>query len=223
VRRAGLAFVVVLLAGCGSDGEPRLTVSAASSLKPALTAHAEEFDGAEVRLSFAGSDQLAAQIRAGARPDVFASADESIPAALHRDGLVERPLRFATNELVVAVRRDAEQRRFGDLARPGTKIAAGSRSVPVGRYAREALARHPEVAENIVSEEPDVSAVVGRVRSGAVDAGFVYASDVRATPELRAIALPVDLEIHYSAAVVRGGDHPAEARRFVRSLRGLDL
>ena len=223
MRRALAVSAAVLAlapAGCGGSDEPRLTVSAASSLKASFTGYAGEFEGAEVRLSFAGSDQLAAQIRAGARPDVYAAANAELPEALHRDGLVERPLRFATNRLVVAVRKDGDVQNFGDLARPGVRIAAGSPSVPIGRYAREALARFPRVRANIVSEEPDVSAVVGRVRSGAVDAGFVYASDLRAVPELRGIDPPVQVPIAYVAAVVRGTDHPAEARRFVEGLRG---
>jgi len=60
------ALSLLVLAGCGG-GSDRLTVSAAASLKKALTAY-----DAKARYSFAGSDELAAQIRKGARPDVFA-------------------------------------------------------------------------------------------------------------------------------------------------------
>jgi molybdate transport system substrate-binding protein len=198
-------------------------VSAASSLKTALTEHAETFDGAEVRLSFGGSDQLAAQIRAGARPDVFAAANTELPRKLHAEGLVETPVRFASNRLVVAVRADSRVKTVGALAEPGTKIAVGSPSVPVGSYTRGALRRlDPRVADNVASEEPDVSSIVARVRAGAVDAGFAYATDVRAVKELRAIELPFRTRVEYAAAVVRGTDHPEEARAFVRGLRGAE-
>ena len=219
---APLALVALALAGCGGeDSDPRLTVSAASSLKTAFTDIGEGQDRATVRLSFGGSDQLAAQIRAGARPDVFAAADGALPAALHREGLVERPVHFARNRLVVAVPSDGDIERFEDLARPGMRIAAGSASVPVGAYARRALddlPRGDRIRANLASDEPDVAAVIGRVRGGAVDAGFVYATDVRAAKELRAIELPKRVEAAYAAAVVRGGDHEEEARRFVRGL-----
>jgi molybdate transport system substrate-binding protein len=208
-------------AGCGGGDEPRLTVSAASSLKTAFTEHAETFDGAKVRLSFGGSDQLAAQIRAGARPDVFAAANTELPRQLHAEGLVEAPVRFASNRLVVAVRDDGGVRAVAELAEPGTKIAVGSPSVPVGSYTRGALRRlDPGVAANVASEEPDVSSIVARVRAGAVDAGFVYATDVRPLEELRAIELPFRTRVEYAAAVVRGTKNTREARRFVRGLRG---
>src|SRR2546423_14181215 len=86
MRRAALLLCLVLAAGCGGGGSDDLKVSAASSLKPPFT----ELGGAE--FSFAGSDQLAAQIRAGAKPDVFAAANTKLPDALYADGLVEKPV-----------------------------------------------------------------------------------------------------------------------------------
>jgi molybdate transport system substrate-binding protein len=215
----------VALASCGGGGDgPRLTVSAASSLNAPFTDYGRGFDGAEVRLSFAGSDQLAAQIRGGARPDVFAAASDVLMRRLAQDRLVERPVEFAYNRLVVAAPRNGEVKRFADLARPGTRIAVGSRSVPVGAYAREALERLPprlraHVEANVESEEPDATTVVGRVRAGAVDAAFAYRSDVRAVSELREVAIPVQVRPAYAAAVVRGTSHAAEARAFVLGLR----
>src|SRR6478672_1262615 len=88
-RPVGLVLAgAVLLAGCGGgSGQPTLTVLGASSLTEALGKYGESFQGVKVRSSFAGSDQLAAQIRQGAKADVFASADTGYPAELHRDGL----------------------------------------------------------------------------------------------------------------------------------------
>src|SRR5439155_14649472 len=83
--------------------KPRLRVSAAASLKSAFTAYAAGFSQARTSMSFAASDQLAAQIRAGARPDVFAAANAKLPDALFADGLVRRPVAFARNRLVIAV------------------------------------------------------------------------------------------------------------------------
>ena len=58
---------------------------------------------ARARYSFAGSIDLALQIRQGAPADVFASASPSYTQDLFRRGLVERPRTFAKNRLVLIV------------------------------------------------------------------------------------------------------------------------
>src|SRR6476469_11090818 len=78
-----------------------ISVSAASSLKTALTAYGGDFSNAVARFSFAGSDELAAQIEQGVKPDVFASANTKLPDALFDQDLVEKPTVFAGNRLVL--------------------------------------------------------------------------------------------------------------------------
>jgi molybdate transport system substrate-binding protein len=206
-RLAAIAALVALVAGCG--GDERITVSAASSLKPALTTYGEDFEGA--RFSFAGSDQLAAQIRAGARPDVFVAASAVLMQDLFEERLVEEPVTVAYNRLVVAVEEDSDIRSLEQLGDDGVKVAIGTRSVPIGSYARAGLRQLPaglraRIEDNIASEEPDASALVGRVHSGAVDAAIVYRTDVLAVPELRAVDMAVPVRPAYAAAVVRGRD-----------------
>jgi molybdate transport system substrate-binding protein len=219
--------LAVLLAGCGSSAKPTLTVSAATSLKSAFTAYGRDFRDATVRSSFAGSDELAAQIRQGVRPDVFASANTKLPDALYKQGLVEKPVVFAANRLVLAVPASgAKVRRLADLAQPGTTIAMGSASVPVGAYTRKVLAKLPAgqaraILANVRSNEPDVGGVVGKITQGAVDAGFVYVTDVRAADgRLRAIELPASLQprVAYGVAVVKGSRHREQAQAFVDGL-----
>jgi molybdate transport system substrate-binding protein len=226
-RAAALALVSVLLAGCGGDDKgggsnDQLTVSAASSLKEALPNYEPK-----ARYSFAGSDVLAAQIKAGARPDVFAAANTALPDDLFKAGLVEKPVVFAGNRLVIATPASSGKvKSIGDLAKAGVTIAAGSPSVPIGSYAREVIGRLPpaqakRIVANIRSNEPDVAGVVGKLTQGAVDAGFVYATDVQAAGgKLSAIQLPAKLEprVAYAAAVVKGTDHSDEAAKFVQGL-----
>ena len=100
MRRALLctfAVIAVIAAGCGSDDSTstsdlgdvgdQLVVSAASSLEPAFTDYAEAA-GFDAKQSFAGSDDLAAQIRQGVTPDVYAAANTSLPDDLYKDDLV---------------------------------------------------------------------------------------------------------------------------------------
>jgi molybdate transport system substrate-binding protein len=235
MRRLALVCLAVVLPACGGGsgggGQPTLTVSAATSLKSALTAYGDHFPGAKVRASFAGSDELAAQIRQGVKPDVFASANTTLPDQLYTEGLVEKPRVFAANRLVLAVPASgAKVRGIGDLGRPGTTIAMGSPSVPIGSYARKVLAKLPAsqskaILANVRSNEPDVGGVVGKIAQGAVDAGFVYVTDVKAADgKLRAIALPDDLQpqVSYGVAVVKGAKHPEQAKAFVDGLMSGD-
>lgn len=230
----GLAALALAGPSCGqgeggTEGGARLTVSAAASLSEAFEALARDYPAADLRFSFAGSDELAAQIRQGVKPDVFASANTKLPEALSRERLVERPVVFATNALVLAIPAEgAEVGSLSDLERRGVKLAVGSESVPVGEYTREVLsrlgtARSKAILANVRSEEPDVKGVVGKVAQGAVDAGFVYRSDVEAAGgRLRALDLPTELrpEVSYGVAVVGGAEQPVAARAFVRSLVG---
>src|SRR3954463_16335799 len=121
--RPFVLLLALIVAGCGSgSGQEPLVVSAASSLKGAFTA----YGGA--RFSFAGSDELAAQIRQGVKPDVFASANTKLPDALYKEGLVEKPTVFAGNRLVLAVPAGSRIRSIADAARPGVTVAIGSAS-----------------------------------------------------------------------------------------------
>jgi molybdate transport system substrate-binding protein len=232
----GLAALAAMLAlaagGCGDEdaegGEagPRLVVSAASSMSEALTACSREFAGATVRLSFAGSDELAAQIRRGLKPDVYAAANTKLPEELHREGLLRAPVEFATNELVLAVPRGSDIGSIDDLTQAGMAIAIGSESVPIGAYTRETLAKLPPrqeqaILDNVRSNEPDVKGIVGKLLLGAADAGFVYVTDVNAANgELQAIELPQRLEpdVTYGAGVVGAAEQPEAARSFVDGL-----
>lgn len=213
----------------GSDGGKRspLTVSAAASLKRAFTQYGEQLAGPSPRFSFAGSDALAAQIKQGVKPDVFAAAEAGLAERLHAEGEVEKPVVFARNRLVLAV--PAEEPKVGslaDLERPGTSLAIGAPTVPVGSYTRKLLARLPPaqrraILANVRSEEPDVAGIAGKLTQGAVAAGFLYISDVRAASGgLRAIELPAGLQppVAYAAAVVKGSRQPDEARAFIAGL-----
>ncbi len=201
-------------------------MSAASSLIGAFETYAEQ-TSSEDRFEFAGSDDLAAQIRQGATPDVYAAANTELPEALHEEGLVEKPTVFATNTLVIGVPAEASTiDSIEDLGRPGVDLVIGSEGAPFGAYAREALDRLPPserdaVLANVRSEEPDVKAAVGKIAQSAADAGFVYASDAAAASgELDAVRLPRELQptVEYGIAVVDGADNPDGAREFVDGL-----
>jgi molybdate transport system substrate-binding protein len=214
-------------AGAGAGGRPTLTVFAAASLQRAFGRYAQRFGPANVRYSFAGSDTLGAQVEQGLRPDVFASADVALPERLYREGLVERPRVFAANRLVLAA--PSGSRKVTSLVsveRRGLTLAIGEQGVPIGAYARKLLARlsagqRAAILADARDQEQDVSGIVGKLLEGAVDAGFLYATDVAAVGgRLKAIELPAGLRpnVAYAVAIVKGTPHPAQARAFIAGL-----
>ena len=134
---------------------------------------------------------------------------------------------FAGNRLVLAVpAEDAKVASIEDLADDGVKIAIGAEDVPVGSYTRTVLEKLPAaqseaILANVRSEEPDVAGITGKLTQGAVDAGFLYISDVSATDgRLEAIELPDELQpsVAYGVAVVKGAKQPEQARAFIGGL-----
>jgi molybdate transport system substrate-binding protein len=244
---AVLSVGALAFAGCGSSSsssssasasgtassattntaKPDLTVSAAASLKAAFTKYGQQFSQASPRFSFAGSDTLAAQIEQGVKPDVFASANLTLPKMLYAKGLVSKPVTFAANKLVLAVPASSSKvKNLGDVEKPGATLAIGSATVPIGAYTRKVLAKlgpglSAKVLANVRSDEPDVTGIVGKLTEGAVDAGFTYVTDVQATKgKLKAIALPANLQpvVAYGVAIVKGSTHPTQAQEFITGL-----
>jgi molybdate transport system substrate-binding protein len=217
LRAAAIVLLVSSLAACGG-GDDRLTVFAAASLADVLP----QIDG-DSRYSFGGSDELAAQIRQGAPADVYASASPKYTTELHAAGLAGTPRVFATNRLVVIVRRGYEGELFS-LARPGVKVVIAAEGVPAGDYAREALiSLHMEdLLGNVVSEEDDVKGVASKVALGEADAGFVYATDAKPVAgKVRVVELPAAAQprIEYAVAIVHESER---AKEFVDRLLGQD-
>jgi molybdate transport system substrate-binding protein len=218
-----LLFVVIAalaLPAAVSGGTP-ITVFAAASLTDALP----RIDQAP-RYSFAGSDQLALQIRQGAPADVFAAASPKYTQLLYRDGFVLRPVAFATNKLIVLVPRSnpAGIKSVYDLRRPGVKVVIGDRAVPIGTYTRQvldSLGITADVTKNVVSEETDVKGIVAKVALGEADAGFVYRTDAKSvSSRTRVIALPswAQPAIRYELAVVKASSHRAAAKAFIKKV-----
>jgi molybdate transport system substrate-binding protein len=214
VRRLAVALALLLTAACGASGTDGVTVAAAASLTEAF----EALGGAT--FSFAGSQQLVAQVEAGAPVDVVATADPEAMDRLARAGLVDPPATFARNRLAIAVATGNPQRIVGlvDLGRSGLKVVLADPAVPAGRYARQALDR-AGVAVRPASLELDVKAVARKVAAGEADAGIVYASDVAGAGRVD-IPDAANVVATYPVAVVRATAHRAGADAFVDRLLG---
>jgi molybdate transport system substrate-binding protein len=137
------------------------------------------------KYTFGGSGALQTQIQQGAPADVFAAASPKQPAALYAKGLVDKPVEFATNTLVLIVPKGnpAHITSVSDITKPGVKLVICSATVPCGDYARTAfknLGITTAAMKNVVSQTTDVTQTVADVATGQADAGFVYITDAKA-------------------------------------------
>lgn len=223
VYRALLAGLCALapLSSAAQSQSP-VTVFAAISMKEALEAAAARYrdlTGQPVVHALASSSVLARQIDAGARADLFVSANSdwmdwladrrAVDAASRRD--------IAGNRLVVA-RRDGVSAGTPAEALAGSgRVAMGDPShVPAGIYARRALEQSglwPNVSQRAVFGE-NVRVALTIVERGEVEAAIVYRSDMRAVPGLSA-AHVFDPASHgaivYPAALTLGASEAARA------------
>jgi molybdate transport system substrate-binding protein len=243
LRGALPLLIAPALWGQSPDSEPStLTVYAAASLTDGFSELGHQLEreqpGLTVRFNFAGSQQLAVQLEAGARADVFASADQRWMDYVKQKKLVsgDTPV-FARNRLIVIVPRANPARIAGlqDLARSGTKVVIAAEAVPVGKYTRDALhnlaaapgypARYDQrVLANVVSQEENVKGVIAKVQLGEADAGLVYRSDMNPAVgrHVRVFEIPESYNVigSYPIAVLRSASNPEAARRFLALVLG---
>lgn len=225
------SLVLLLFAFPATAAE--LTVSAASSLTESFREIAAAYEkanpGTGVDLNFAASGVLLQQIARGAPVDVFASADQATMEQALQRGLVVPATNqvFAVNSLWVVVPPQARQKPASLAAlatSPVKRVAIGNPdSVPVGRYARQALQQAglwSAVQAKMISTQ-NVRQSLDYVARGEVEAGFVYATDAQAMSDRvqRAFQVPVPGGISYPVAMVKTTRDPQQAQGFIAFVR----
>ncbi len=182
-------------------------VLAAASLQESLNAAADAWAARghpRPVLSLAASSALARQIEAGAPADMFISADEEWMDHVAARGFVREDSRvdLLTNTLVlVAPAASSVKLRIATgfpLAQAlgagstGGRLATGNvDSVPVGRYAKQALTRlrvWPRVADRIAGTD-SVRSALALVARGEAPLGIVYGTDAKAEPKVRVVGI----------------------------------
>jgi len=258
-----IALIGAMLAACGrssssaGDGSPTsaagatapaglsgsITVYAASSLTDVFYREAAAFrqahPGTRVNFNFAGSPTLVTQLDQGAPADVLATADEKNMKTASDKSLVGAVKIFARNRLVIAVPKSNPGgiQSPKDLAKAHLNLVLAQQGVPVGDYARQALAKmeadasygpgfSDAVLKNLVSEEANVKAVVSKVQLGEADAGIVYKTDVTAAiaKDVETIDLPDEFNViaSYPIAVTAKAGQPDLAAAFVAFVLSAD-
>jgi molybdate transport system substrate-binding protein len=224
VSSVGLAVSVAPAPEPGS-----LLVFAAASLTESLKALGTQFTaggGPKVEFSFAGSNDLARQISAGAPADVFFSADAAKMDQVEKAGLVKSADRvdLLSNVLVVVVPSSstAAVKTPQDLAALPRIVLADPAAVPAGVYAKqwlEGLGLWAQIQPKVVPTL-DVRAALAAVESEAAPAGIVYRTDAAIAKTAR-VAFEVTLgpKITYVVAPLANSKNGAAAEAFVEFLQ----
>lgn len=211
-----------------------LQIYAAASLRDGLETLApaiEQATGTRLVLNLGASSDLARQILAADRADLFFSADEMWMDRVAASGLVDATSRCSplSNRLVVVVPLGSVLaiRSAADLASPAIErlSLADPEAVPAGKYAKAWLAASgiwSAVAGRVVPAL-DARAALVAVESGAIDAGVVYRSDAALSRRVR-VAFEVPLgespRISYAVAAMAARPRLAAARAVAAWLCG---
>jgi molybdate transport system substrate-binding protein len=221
-------LIVVLglaLASCNAQTRQEVLVSAAASLTDVFAqievAFEETNPGLDVVLNLGGSSSLREQILAGAPADVFASADVENMLAVVDAGLIAGdPVVFAGNRMHIAVPRGnpAGVSGLASFGEEGLVIGLCAEAVPCGDAARLVL-EAAGVVPAVDTNEPNVRALLTKIETGELDAGIVYATDVRVA-EVDGIDIPdaVNVRTEYPVAVLSDAANGQGAERFVEFL-----
>jgi len=230
MKRALITFALAALLALPAAAQAgSVTVSGAASLTAAFTEMKQAFEkarpGATVNTNFAASGPLLSQIEAGAPVDVFASADQETMDRAQAKNLIDPASRrnFVSNALVLCKPKGgkAAVTSLASLADKGVeRVGMGNpETVPVGRYAREALTT-AGLWEKLTSKlvfGDSVKQVQDYISRGEVDAGFIFATDaISGAAKIDVVAeIPTTTKVSYPLALVARSKDNADAKAFI--------
>ncbi|MBQ9493055.1 MAG: molybdate ABC transporter substrate-binding protein [Oscillibacter sp.] len=210
-----------------------LSVLADSSLSDVLPDIMERYresnPGVRLRVQFAPSGALAAQIREGAPCDLFLSASPEAMSGLDDSGYLLQDSRvdLLENRLVLAVPEGNPRgiRNFTHMAalirQNGALFAAANAGDTLGAYTQtlfESCSLNKAELSQSVTYAPDAKETVTRVRSLMADGGIVYRTDA----DMLSVVDTADEKALYSVAVLSGSQRPLAAAGLAEYLSGAE-
>ncbi|MCU1458789.1 MAG: molybdenum transporter, periplasmic molybdate-binding protein [Actinomycetia bacterium] len=201
-----------------------VTVSAAASLTEAFGKIGADFHtanpNATITFNVGSSGALELQIESGAPADTFASADQANMTKLQAKNLVDPPVVFARNRLVIVTKpgNPKQVKTLADLANVGVVSLCGL-TVPCGKYAAQILqTAGVTIPETKVTRGIDVKGTLQAVASGDADAAIVYVTDAKSAGAMVAtVTIPAaqNAIAVYPIATVKASGNAAVSDAFI--------
>ncbi|QBY02489.1 molybdate ABC transporter substrate-binding protein [Rhodophyticola sp. CCM32] len=219
-----LLALSILACATGKTRAEDILIFAAASLREPLEELRENWTGAPLAISYAGSSVLARQIEAGAPVDLFLSANTDWVAYLDNQGLIDNRYQqvLLSNRLVLAGPAPAMS-QAEDFAAALTALHRDARiatglleAVPAGIYARQSLETAgllQTFLPRIVQTE-NVRIALTLSARGEVARAIVYRTDALSDPDVSIeVLIPSNMHdpIRYPIAIPASSTHP-EAR-----------
>ncbi len=252
---AVLLCCALLLAGCGTAAKPgaetppateatqaptaaqepvTILIAAAASLQYSfkeelIPMFVEKYPHITVEGTYDSSGKLLTQINEGLAADVFMSASMKEMNALKDENKVETDTiaELLENRIVLIVPADSttDIAAFQDIGKADAIALGDPESVPVGRYAKEALTSLGvyETIQPKVSQGTNVTEVLNWVAEGSADVGIVYATDAATTDKVKVVAEApagsLASKVIYPVGVLSRSEEQEAARLFVDFLK----
>ncbi len=188
----------------------------------------EKREGVEVSRVYNGCGILVGQMRAGASPDAYFSCDNSF---MERVGDLFHPSsKIAENRLVLIATKSNSKRieNVNDLVIPGLRVGlAHPEKSALGHLTLQLLdelkiTEPLKTSGNWKQDAPQGDFLVNSLRTGALDAAIVYASNAQPFAESELAIIRIE---HPSAvaiqpyAIARTSQYPATMRRLLQAIR----
>lgn len=213
-----ITFFMLMIStfGFADQNNKYLMIYAPASLRDALDEliilYKKKYPTKVIKPVYMGTSQLALQIKNGANPDIFISANSEWMDYLESKQLIIKKYRinYLYNSLVGITKKENNQLRKTKDIKVFKKILlttksrvslAMTMSVPAGIYTKnylENIGIWKDIKDKIV-ESPNVRAAMNFVSRGDLDLGIVYFSDAISENKIKIIYF---LEEHYHANIV---------------------
>lgn len=237
-----IAALLLVIAGGGyaattggtEGGGASLTALVAANFTDANDALVEEFEmqreGAQVEVSYAGTQVLFLQLQQGATADLFLSADLDYAEQAQEEGLIDSFSEVSRNEEVIIVPsgNPAGVDGLEDLGARPVELVIGVDTVPIGKYTRQIFENassgygsdFPErVRSRVVSEETNTREVAQKIALGEGEAAIVYRTDVTPsiTDQVEIVEIPEEynVEAFNYAGVVSNAPNPELTQEYL--------